>query len=325
MLGRHLGPYLESPPLRLARLLRAEGCGAVLCQEYETPRFDLAVALGRLLGVPAFATFQGGDYQVSRLERLVRPLTIRGAERLIVGTRSEAERLRRRYGVPERRLARVHNPIDVDVWRPGDRAAARAELGLPEGAAVVAWHGQVQIRRKGLDVLLDAWERLREARPGRELRLLLVGSGEDAAPLRASLAARRLDDVVLLEGWLHERARIARVLGAADAYAFASRHEGFALAPVEALACGLPVVAAEVSGIREVLERGEADGGVVVPPEDPGALAAALGALLDDERRRLALAAAARARAVAAFGLDSVGAQLRSILVDRRTGIPGAR
>ncbi len=314
---RHLAPYLATPPLRLARTLRARGVSALLCQEYETPRFDLAVVLGRLLGVPVFASFQGGDYQVSRLERLVRPLTIGRAERLLVATRAEAERLEGRYGLAAARLARVFNPVDVDVWRPGDRAAARAELGLAADAGVVAWHGQLQIHRKGLDVILDAFARLRAERPRRETGLLLVGAGEDGARLREAIAARGLEGVILLEGWLHGREGLARLLSAADVYAFASRHEGLALAPVEAMACGLPLVAADVSGVRDVLEHGEEDGGIVVAAEDAAALAAALGGLLDDEARRRALAGRARRRAVEAFGLDAVGAELRSILVDR--------
>jgi glycosyltransferase involved in cell wall biosynthesis len=316
-LRRHLAPYLATPPIQLARVLRAEGCQAVLCQEYETPRFDLAILLGRLLRLPVFATFQGGDYHESRLEQFVRPLTIGLAEGLIVGSGQEAERLQARYRLAEARIARIFNPIDVDVWRPGDRAAARRELGLPAEAQVVAWHGQVQMRRKGLDVLLEAWSRLRGDRKSRDLRLMLVGTGEDAEALRRTIAARRLDGVELGDRWLAQD-ELARALAAADAYAFASRHEGFAIAPVEAMACGLPVVAADVTGIPDVLGSGEEHGGVIVPQEDPAALADALGSLLDDEPRRCILAARARERAVTACSLDAVGGRLRSLLVEGR-------
>ena len=72
----HVSPYLATPPRELARVLREERCAAILSQEYETPRFDVCAALGRVLGVPVFGTFQGGDYQVSRVEPAVRRLAL---------------------------------------------------------------------------------------------------------------------------------------------------------------------------------------------------------------------------------------------------------
>jgi glycosyltransferase involved in cell wall biosynthesis len=309
----HVAPYLGTPPIALARLLRREGCAAVLCQEYEDPRFDVCVAVGRVLGVPVFGTFQGADYQLSRLERPLRPLAIRACAGLVVGPASEAERVSGRYRLPGTKLARVFNPIDVSVWRPDDRGAARAALGLPESAAIVVWHGQVQIRRKGLDVLLDAWSAVMGERPGRDIRLVLVGSGEDAAELRSQVDRTALSGVQLVDEWVQDRDRLRTILSAADVYAFPSRHEGLPVAPLEAMACGLPVVGADANGVRDVV----ADCGVVVPRGDAGALAGALGSLLDDDDRRLELGRAGRRRAAERFSLDVVGAQLRGFLIDR--------
>jgi glycosyltransferase involved in cell wall biosynthesis len=315
-IAAHVGPYLGTPPFALARALRRESCSAVLCQEYETPRFDVAVAVGRTLGVPTFATFQGGDYQMSRIERLLRPLSLRACAGLIVGPEDEAERLRRRYDVSGARIARIFNPIDVSLWRPDDRGEARAALGIPRAASVVAWHGQVQIWRKGLDVLLRAWAEVTAERRGRDLRLLLVGSGEDAGRVRGLVHTQRLDGVTFLDRWVQDRARIREVLSAADVYAFPSRHEGFPVAPIEAMACALPVVAADAQGVRDAVT----DCGVVVQRDDPAALAKALGELLDDEDRRRDLGRAARRRAEAHFSLEAVGSQLRAFLIDRTIG-----
>jgi glycosyltransferase involved in cell wall biosynthesis len=309
----HVAPYLGTPPIALARLLRRERCAAVLCQEYEDPRFDVSVAVGRALNVPVFGTFQGADYQLSRLERPLRPLAIRACAGLVVGPASEAERVSRRYRLPEAKLARVFNPIDVSVWRPDDRAVARTALGLPESAEIVAWHGQVQIRRKGLDVLLDAWSAIVGERPGRDVRLVLVGSGEDAAEVRSHVERAALSGVQLVDEWVQDRDRLRTILSAADVYAFPSRHEGLPLAPLEAMACGLPVVGADANGVRDVV----ADCGVVVPRGDAGALASALGSLLDDDDRRLELGQAGRRRAEERFSLDVVGAQLRGFLIER--------
>jgi starch synthase len=317
---RQLVPFLATPPVLLARVLRAEGCAAILCQEYETPRFDVCVLVSRLLGVPAFATFQGGDYRASRLEGAARPWTIRAADGLIVASTPEERRLVSRYRVPEARIARVFNPVDTRFWRPEERASARAGLGLPPEATVVVWHGQVQVHRKGLDVLLDAWERVTAERPRRDLRLRLVGTGEDAPGLERRIAAAGLRGVERVDRWVSDRAEVRRLLQAADVYAFPSRHEGFPVAPVEAMACGLPLVAADAYGIPDILERGELDGGVVVPRQDAQALAAALGRLVDDEALRLELGRRARERVERSFSLEAVGAELGAVLARGRTG-----
>jgi starch synthase len=314
----HVAPYIATPFLQLGRLLRAERCVALLCQEYETPRFDVCVALGGVLGIPAFATFQGGDYQLSLLERPIRPVTIRRAAGLIVATQTERERVRRRYGTPERNLARIFNPIDLGRWHPGDREEARAMLGIAPDAGVVVWHGQVQ-PRKGLDVLLEAWGRLCAERSGRALELLLVGTGQGAAELRGIVEQRRLVGVRIVDEWVLQPESLRRFLWSADVYAFPSRHEGFPVAPVEAMACGLPIVATDAEGVPDILEGGEAHGGIVLRRDDVDAFAEALGGLLDDPVRRHELGRLARRRAEAVFSLESVGKQLRALLVERST------
>ena len=85
------------------------------------------------------------------------------------------------------------------------------------------------------------------------------------------------------------------------------------MAPLEAMACGLPVVGADATGVADVV----GDAGIVVPREDADALARALGELLDDAPRRAELARRARRRVEERFGLEPVGAALRAFLVDR--------
>ena len=167
---------------------------------------------------------------------------------------------------------------------------------------------------KGLDVLLGAWDRVRAERPGDELRLLLVGTGPDAGKLRTRLAERGRDDVHWVDEFLHDPAEIRRHLSAADVYAFPSRHEGFPVAPLEARAVGLPVVAADAQGVSDIFEGGEASGGLVVPPDDAVSFATALGRLLDDEVLRRDLGRRARARVESAFFLDAVGRELSRFL-----------
>jgi glycosyltransferase involved in cell wall biosynthesis len=310
----HLAPYLGTPPVSLGQHLRSEDCDAILCQEYEDPRFDVCVAVGRAIGVPVFGTFQGADYQLSRLERLFRPMAVRTCAGLVVGARAEADRVRRRYRLPDAKIASVSNPIDVTVWRPEDRGVARAALGIAETASIVAWHGQVQVWRKGLDTLLEAWAEIVGERPGQDLRLVLLGSGEDTAEVRRLVDGLSLEGVLLIEEWVQDRDRLRTYLSAADLYVFPSRHEGLPVSPLEAMACGLPVVGTDAQGVRDVV----GDCGVVVPRGDVRALVHALGVLLDQDDRRLELGRAARRRAEKLFSLDAVGRRLRAFLIEGR-------
>jgi glycosyltransferase involved in cell wall biosynthesis len=310
--AKEVAPYLSTPLTALAREVRSQRCSAILCQEYEFPRFDVSVVLGRLLDVPTFATFQGGDYRRWKLERWVRPLTVRGSAGLIVGAATEADRVKSMYGVGAERMAWIPNPIDTDAWHPADRELARRQLGIPATAGVVAWHGRIAIWKKGLDVLLDAWELLLR-RGGDDLRLLLVGSGRNAPELRARIEGSGLENVIWIDELLTSPAAIRGHLAAADVYAFPSRHEGFPVALVEAIACGLPVVASDASGVQDIL--GMDGAGVVVAREDPSALANALAQLLDDPERRRELGLRARGRAENHFSLDAVGSELAHFLL----------
>jgi len=315
-----LSPYLSTPLGQLARGLRLERCRAVLCQDYEHGRFDACLLLARALGLPLFATFQGGDASLGRLERQVRGSALRACDGLVIAAEREVRRVRARYGVPAEKIARVFNPLELDDWRPPtptERAAARTALGIPPDARVAAWHGRVLVELKGLDVLLEAWERLGRESAGRELRLLLVGTGNDRDELRRRVEGRR--DVVWVDEYVRDRARLRGFLAAADAWTLPSRREGFPVAPLEAMACALPVAAADVAGVRDILEGGEASGGLVVPRADAAALAAALGRLLHDPELGRALGARARERVERCFSPQTVGTQLRRVLLRETT------
>jgi glycosyltransferase involved in cell wall biosynthesis len=315
---REIVLYLTTPLMFLARELRREHCDAILCQEYEFPRFDVCVLLGQLMRLPVFATFQGGDYQRSHLERLVRPLALRACAGLIIATKSEVQRIRARYGVPPAKLARIFNPVDPDIWECVDRGEARAELGIPLEARVAVWHGRVSIRPKGLDVLVEAWELVCRQHEAKDLRLLLVGTGQDVEELRQRIATLRPRSVLWINEFVQDRTVIRRYLSAADVYVFPSRHEGFPVAPIEAMACGLPLVAAEAQGIPDILEGGEASGGIMVPRENATELAQALSRVLDDEGWSRELGRRARRRMEACFSLEAVGKQLREFLFGGR-------
>ena len=312
--------YASTPVRTLIRTMDRERCDAILCQEYESTRFDLCVLTRRLHGLPVFAMFQGADETASWVERPIRRSSVRHCDGLIIAARSEIHRVRTTYGVLPEKVAQIANPVDVASWRPIERSVARARFQIPQDARVVAWHGHLQVWTKGLDVLLDAWDLVCADDPEGNLLLLIVGTGRNTADFR-----RRVEGnprVRWVDRYVHDRSELWAYLCAADFYALPSRHEGFAVAPLEAMACGLPVVAADVSGVADLFPGGEPDGGLIVPREDPGALAAALLRLLDDDGLARKLGARARRRAEQEYSLDVVGGHLRGfIFPDRASGV----
>lgn len=312
-LRRDLADYRRAVAPGLLRVLAEHD--AVVVQEYEEPRADLLAWWGVARRRPVFASFQGGmaPWESAPLQRLLRPASLRRHAGLLIGPRQEVTRLVSRRRVDARRVHRVANPVDTEVWRPEERAAARRRLGLPPEALVVAWHGRVDLRRKGLDVLVAAWEQVCAALTDADVRLLLVGSGADAEQLHEHLRSAAVRGVSWCQQYASSR-DIRERLAACDLWVSSSRHEGFAVAPLEAMASGRPVVITDVPGSGELLASPDSDAGAVVPPGDPGALAAAILARLADRPSLESAGRAARKRAVDGFSIHVVARQLDAAL-----------
>jgi Glycosyltransferase len=312
---RDAAPYLATPLGLLAREIRRERCGALLCQQYESARFDESVLLGKLLRLPVFATYQGGgDQKLGTLERRFRAASLRACTGLIIATRAERRRVCVRYGLPAGKLAGIFNPVDPAVWYPEDRDHARAVLGIPSSARVAVWHGRVEMGHKGLDLLLEAWESVERRLSDRDVRLLLIGTGSDAEWLARQLDNLRPRGVLWTNRFLHDRDSVRLHLSAADVSVFPSRAEGFPVAPLEAISCGLPVIAADAHGISDIFENGEESGAIIVPCNDAGALARGLVRVLEDEALARRLGEAGRRRALNSFSMEIIGAQLHAFL-----------
>ena len=314
---KEAAPYLATPLGALARNLRREGCTVILTQEYEYARFDTCVLLARLLRLPVFATFQGGGYPVGRLDRLVRPVAIRAARGLAIGADKEATRVVEHYNVDAKKIWRIHNPVDVELWRPMDRDEARRQLGLSPQSRIVIYHGRIDIYAKGLDVLLEAWERIRDRPTTENPLLLIIGSGRDDAEFRQRLEALASPSIRWIDRYETDRTIMRRYLCTADLYVLPSRREGFPVAPLEAMACGLPIVGTAIPAMSNIIEHGSLSGGLIVPREDPGALADTFEKLLGDLDLCRDLGKNARRTVETRFSIESVGRQLDDMLNQR--------
>lgn len=215
---------------------------------------------------------------------------------------SEAERRRGERAGVRARWSIVHNGVDVARYASGPgRALARTALGVPARVPLVVCVGRL-CRQKGQDTLLAAWPRVASRVP--DARLVLVGDGPDAAALRAAAPPS-----VTLAGPVTDPAPWYR---AADLVVQPSRWEGMALAPLEAMATGRPVLLSDVDGARESLPPGQ-DAYCLVPPGDPTALADALVRLLQRPILRLALGQRAREHMREGFDVRRTGAALAEV------------
>ena len=161
-------------------------------------------------------------------------------------------------------------------------------------------------------------------RPDIDLRLILLGTGNDAAMLHQRIDGTRPRGVLWLDQFVGDPSLIVRYLSAADIFAFPSRDEGFPVAPIEAMSAGLPCVAATAPGITDIFEGGEASGAVLVPVDDPAAFADALVRLIDDAALCEELGRRARRRALDGFSLDAIGPRLAALLTGTTNSVARA-
>jgi len=237
-------------------------------------------------------------------------MSIHKSAGLIIGSSRESDRVRKKFGLSERRIARIFNPLDLSMWYPEERRTARLKLQLPEEAFLVTWHGRVDLWRKGLDTLIEGWRRFMTGPTHRDAYLVLVGDGSDSERLREVIGQNDVPHIIWRREYVLDRAVMRQYLSAGDVYAFTSRHEGFPVAPLEAMACGLPVVATDCVGVRDILD-GESYGGFIVPVDDVARLAEKLAALSDDQVLRQTMSRHAREHVMKSFSLSTVGNQLR--------------
>ena len=307
-----LGHWWNAPWRGFAGVLRRERCTAILAQEYEYARLEVLRTLGRLRRLPVYASFQGGDWTASKLEARLRTRSIAGCAGLIVASSTERARLQHAYGAALPPITSIPNPLDTQAWSPQSRGEARKHLDLPADAFLVVCHGRIDIRRKGLDLMLAAWTRFSRMRP--DARLVLIGSGQDAEEFGRMLGAADCPSIHWQSSYTNDRALMRRWLSAADLYLSCSRVEGMPVAPLEAMAMGLPVICTAAQGIADILDRGEDSGGVMVAVDDVDAVMAALQRLASDTTLRDRLGQAARSRVTSAFSIEAVGAALGAFI-----------
>jgi glycosyltransferase involved in cell wall biosynthesis len=238
------------------------------------------------VGLPALATRR----MDRRLRRNPRNALLHG--RLLRRSVAISEAVARQLadaGAPAARIALVPSAVDPAALHPQRaREQVRAELGARAGEPCLLTAASL-VERKGIDVLLRALARLsaEESPP----TLWIAGGGPERGALLELARQLALGDRVRFLG---ARRDLPDLLAACDVFVLPSRHEGLGVAALEAMAAGRAVVASRVGGLAEAVAHERT--GLLVPPDDPPALAGALARLLGDARLRERLAAAGPAR-----------------------------
>ena len=219
-------------------------------------------------------------------------------ERIICVSPSVLDHHARRSGLPLSKYRLIPNGIDIDAYVRDRRrrSQCRAQWGVAQDQVVAAFVGRLDVQ-KGIDTLLEAIGRLRPARAS--IRFVLAGEG----PLRARVAAfvgrHENQGFVRHLGFVHD---VRAVLSAADMLVMPSRWEGFGLAAVEAMAAGLPVIASDVAGLREVVVDKKT--GLLIPRENAAILADSILALANDAGLRTRLGESGLRRAREHYGIE---------------------
>jgi len=275
---------------------------------------DVARVASRLAGIGYSFTAHAKDIFHCEVDVEALQRKIADASAVVTVSDHNLRHLRETFGPDAANVVRIHNGLDLDRFEytaPADRPP------------VVVGVGRL-VPKKGFTHLVDAVAML--VRDGRDVRLDLVGTGEQEHALHAQVEALGLHRHVRLLGALTQpRARAvvrqAAALAAPCVVAADGNRDGLPTVLLEAMALGTPCVATPVTGIPEAVRHD--DTGLLVPPEDPTALARALARLLDDAELRLRLATNARVLVEQEFDIRSTSAHLREVLVNAaRTHAP---
>jgi glycosyltransferase involved in cell wall biosynthesis len=275
-LGMSSAPVLMYAALRraLADILKSRFAFDVIDAHYFYPDGVAAVLLGRSLGKPVVITARGTDINLIAHYRLARRWirwAARGAAGIVAVSRALRDRLIE-MGAPGRHIEVLRNGVDLDLFAPQDRAAARRRLGLNAGAPLVLAVSSL-VPSKGVDLVIRAVAALPSA------RLVVVGEGPHASALRRLAGGLGLGERARFLGPVPQD-RLADLYNAADVLVLASTREGCPNVLLEALACGTPVVAAAAGGVPEIVRDPVA--GRLVAERTPEAFADAVRDLLAD-------------------------------------------
>jgi len=282
-------------------------------------KYSLPASMLRGIAVQVHTVHNLAEREADAAGRIVHRLAFRKRVIPVAVSRSVAASLRRVYGIED--AVTIPNGIPLSHFR-ADRAARakwRGELKLDDRDFLFVSTGRLTIQKNPL-LMLRAFAALASSLAGSRVHLALAGDGPLRQRVEEEVRLRGLRNKVHVLGY---RTDIRECLAAGDAFLLSSDWEGHPLGTMEAMACGLPVIATAVGGVPELVESGLH--GLLVPPGDASALTGAMRFLLERPQERAAMAQASRRRAAADFSLERMVCDYDELYRTRLAAVRGSQ
>lgn len=321
LFSNKLGSFLYLLAGYWALLIR--GRSSIYHAHYPGAPAFLAIAARYLLRGRCLVTFQSGADAYRRshgsfIRRRHLRLLFRLVDRLVV-VNQDVERFLLHCGAPRTKVELIRNGVDTSFFRPpstSEKARARARLNIDPAKTAVIYVGRLE-PVKGADVLVSAWKGLPRDVLSR-LVLVVVGDGSERTRLSDTIRRAGLKGSINLAGM---QPAVREYYWAADLFVLPSRSEGLPNSLIEAMACGLPVLASDLPGCREILTDGV--NGATCQPDDAGSLREALASLISQRERWPDLGAQARATVMSRASLSETANRLDRLYTQLESALKG--
>jgi glycosyltransferase involved in cell wall biosynthesis len=295
--------------MTLLRLARQHRSDVIVAHLYGSSIY--ASLVGMLLSIPVVSVLHGQS-DVTDAERFASAKTAivrRGSGKVIFVSERLRDHLQARLRLTASHCAVIANGVDTEEFRPDRDRSLRAELGLSDGTALIGAIGNVR-QPKAYDVLIRAARALLDR--SQRFHMVIAGDCANALGTQLQQLSRELGTERNVT-FLGLRPDVSRILNNLDVFALSSDTEGFSIACIEAMACGVPVVATRSGGPEQILEGGA---GLLVPTADPAALALAVEKVLSSKQLAAELTAQAMRRVRDRYSLAMMLSSYAALLED---------
>ena len=300
--------------LRLARQHRSD---VIVAHLYGSSVY--ASLVGALLSIPVISVLHGQSdvHDAERFSSIKAAIVRRGSRKVIFVSERLRDHLKARLRLTAAQCAVIPNGVDTEGFRPDRNRSLRTELDIPDDTPLVGAIGNVR-EPKAYDVLLRGARALLDR--SRRFHLIIAGDCTNALGRQLQQLSRDLGTERAVT-FLGLRPDVSRILNNLDAFVLSSDSEGFSIACIEAMACGVPVVATRSGGPEQILE-GEA--GLLVPTADPSALALAVERIISSKELAATLISKGMKRVHERYSLTTMLSRYEALLEDVTQSSPRA-